>query len=222
MNMRRVVVVVVALLGAAVLVAGLWVLLAPAANLTVEPGGAAGFTTEADPAKMFDGVAVFALLALGLGAVIALASWFGLRATRGPAGLLFVAVMSVATSAVALQFAGVFTRAAHPALDRAVPGSYQRTGGLWFDGSVGPSWLLLVCAPTAGLLIYLVCVISCADADLGRGDFASSSDDESPVPVPVVGAAGEDFVPIDPAPVTPTAATSAPVTSADEGPRTRP
>mgnify|MGYP003780702027 CR=1 FL=1 len=213
--MRRAVVVVVALLGAAVLVAGLWVLIAPAANLTVEHDGTAGFTTEADPAKLFDGVAVFALLAMGLGVVIALASWFGLRSTRGPGGLLFVTVMSIATAAIALQLSEVFTRSVRADLDPAAPGAYQRTGALWLDGSVGPSWLLLICAPAAALLVYLVCVISCADADLGRGD--GDREATKRPPVPVSGPAGEDFVPIGSGPVAP-----ASLTSADEAPRTRP
>ncbi|EGD55899.1 DUF2567 domain-containing protein [Gordonia neofelifaecis] len=205
MNLRRVVVVVVALIVAAVVVGGLWALLAPVPDLVVEHGGQMRFATEADPAKLFDGVAIFAFLSLGLGALIALATWFGLRSSRGLGGLAFVTLMSIATSALAIDLAGRFGRMAHGALDRSVPGTYQGTVNLWLEGDVGPAWVLLVCAPTAGVLVYLICVIASAHADLGVGDL-------EPAQAPVAVDAG--LAPID--------AVGPEVTSEDEGPRTRP
>lgn len=170
MNGRRVVAVVVGLLVAAFAVAGLWVWLAPATDLVVGHTGDMQFATEADPAKMFDGVAIFAFLAMGLGAVIALVAWFVLRASRGLGGLFFVVLMALATSGLALDLSDRFGRMVNGDVNGLVPGNYQGTVNLWMNSDLGPSWLLLICAPTVGLVVYLVCVLSSSHADLGRGD----------------------------------------------------
>ncbi|WP_347956557.1 DUF2567 domain-containing protein [Gordonia aichiensis] len=230
MNLRRVAAVVVALLAAAIAVAGLWVVLAPTPDLVVSHGGRLGFATEADPARLFDGVATFAFLAFGLGVLIALAAWFGLRSSRGPGGLAFVVLMSIATSGLALDLADRFGTRAHDTIDRAVPGDYRGTVNLWLDGTVGPPWLLLLCAPTAGVLIYLVCVISSAHADLGVGDLPDERSEFTPVPtdgvlpddsavhaVPGESAPGE----IAPGGITPGESAAGDVTAGDGEPRTR-
>ncbi len=215
--MRRAVVVALSLLAAAVVVGGLWVWLAPTPNLVVEHGGAKRWATESDPAKLFGGIAVFALLSFGLGAAIGLGSWFGLRSTRGPAGLSFVTLMSLATSVVSLKIAETWAQAVHGELaDHTVPGVYRGTVKLWLEGQVGPPWLLLVCAPAAAVLVYLVCVISSSHADLGVGDDVA----ESPIPVGAAQATADGFVAMDPA--APETGATPPITSADEEPRTRP
>lgn len=219
MNVRRVVVVAVALLVLAAVVGWLWVLLSPAPEIIVDHPNSGRYASEADPAKLFAGVAIFGLLNLGLGVVIALVSWFGLRFTRGPAGLTFVTVMSLATSALALKIGTALGRQIRGEIDLSVPGDYRGTVNLWLDGSVGPSWLLLICAPTAAVLVYLICVLSSSRADLGIGD------DVPAVP--------DGFRPMDatmpewPAPAAAESATSESgaaegVTSEGEGPRTRP
>ncbi|KJR04939.1 DUF2567 domain-containing protein [Gordonia sp. PS3] len=189
MNARRVVAVVLALFAAAVAVGGLWVLLAPAPDVVVEHGGQMRFATEADPAKLFDGVAIFSFLCLGLGVLIGLATWFGLRTSRGIGGFAFVVLMSIATSALALNLADRFGRMSHGEIERSVPGSYSGTVNLWLDGDVGPAWVLLLCAPTAGALVYLVCVLSSAHADLGVGDLPADEFGEMREPLPI-GAVG--------------------------------
>ncbi|ALG85114.1 DUF2567 domain-containing protein [Gordonia phthalatica] len=218
MNMRRVVVVVLSLLVLSAVVGGLWVLLAPTPEIIVEKPGSGRYASEADPAKLFSALAVFAFLSFGLGVVIALVSWFGLRFTRGPAGLAFVAVMSIATSALAVQIGTQLGRLVHGEIDLNVPGTYRGTVNLWIENDVGPSWILLICAPAAAILIYLVCVISSNHADLGVGD------DVEQTPPPVLVGAGvaspvDGFVPIDSGA---SGTSDGPVTSGDEGPRTRP
>ncbi|MGB3303189.1 DUF2567 domain-containing protein [Gordonia sp. (in: high G+C Gram-positive bacteria)] len=174
MNIRRVIAVVVGLLAATFVVAGLWAWLAPAVNLVVERHGEVQFATELDPAKMFDGVAVFAFLTMGLGALIAVAAWFGLRSSRGLGGLFFVVLMSIATSAIALDLAGRFGRMVNGDVDAAVPGTYRGTTNLWMANDLGPSWVLLLCAPTVALFVYLACALLSSHADLGRGDDQSA------------------------------------------------
>ena len=210
MNKRRVVVVAAMLLALSAVVGGLWVLLAPTPAIVVEEPGSGQYATEADPAKLFSAVAVFAFLAFGLGAVISLASWFGMRSTRGAGALLFVTAMAVATSALAIKIGSWGGHALRGEIDTSVPGTYRGTVNLWIVSEVGPSWILLICAPTAAVLVYLVCVISSNHADLGRGD---------DVPALVgVGAEGpyDAFAPID------SPASAEPITSEGEAPRTRP
>lgn len=215
MNMRRVVVVVASLLALSAVVGGLWVLLAPAPEIVVETPGSGRYASEADPAKLFSALAVFAVLSFGSGIVIALSTWFGLRFTRGPAGLVLVAVMSVATSALALQIGTELGHRIRGEIDLAVPGTYRGTVNLWIENEVGPSWILLVCAPAAAVLIYLVCVISSSHADLGVGDGVEESRVTTLVEAGATSPA-DGFVPFG------AAASEEPITGEGAGPRTRP
>ncbi|WP_026918960.1 DUF2567 domain-containing protein [Gordonia shandongensis] len=206
MNKARAAIVAVALMALAVAVGGLWVVIAPSPTLQVLPGDEGVSFPQQEAEKLFSSVAVFAFLAMGLGAVIAFATWFGLRDTRGPAGLAFVVVMSIATSGLALDAGTRIARLTRGTLDADSPGPFHGTARLWMNSSVGPSWVLLVCAPAVGALIYLVCVLMSSDGELGRGPRPTASPAGS---TPAVAYA-------------PGGTTSESVTGEGEGPRTRP
>lgn len=164
---------VLVVLGLSVLVGALWVWLAPPVTVTVLHGGDARFS-EGASANLFGGVAVFALLSFGLGAVLALAGWFGLPHMRGVPGLILTTVMAVVSSGLAMNIGTWIAEAVRPDLNRASPGEYHLTTKLWFDSGSTPPWLLLICAPTAALIVYLICVLTAKNPTLRPGDPAGS------------------------------------------------
>ncbi|WOC13787.1 hypothetical protein MP11Mi_28940 [Gordonia sp. MP11Mi] len=162
---REPVVFIVVVLALSVLVGGLWVWLSPTVTATVTAPGEAQFG-EGSAANLFGGVATFAFLSFGLGVVLALGSWFGLRSMRGVPGLLLTTVIAIVSSGLAMDIGTRIAKAVRPALDENVPGDYELTARLWFDSDVSPPWLLLVCAPTTAILVYLLCVLAAKNPTL--------------------------------------------------------
>ena len=162
---REPVIFIVVVLALSVLVGALWVWLSPTVAATVTAPGEAQFG-EGAAANLFGGVATFAFLAFGLGVVLALASWFGLRSMRGVPGLLLTTVIAIVSSGLAMDIGTRIAKAVRPALDENVPGDYELTVRLWFDSDVSPPWLLVVCAPTTAVLVYLLCVLTAKNPTL--------------------------------------------------------
>lgn len=162
---RRPIAFVVIVLALAALVAGLWVWLSPPVTATVTEPGQGEFDEGSVP-NLFGGVAVFAFLSFGLGVVLALASWFGLRSMRGVPGLLLTTVIAIVASGLSMDLGTRIAKGIRPALDENVPGDYELTVKLWFDSDVSQPWLLLICAPIAALLVYLVCVLTAKNPTL--------------------------------------------------------
>lgn len=156
---------VVVVLVLSVLVGGLWVLMSPAVKATVTTPGEGRFDQGAS-ANLFGGVATFAFLTFGLGVVLALASWFGLRGMRGVPGLILTTVTAIVSSGLAMDIGTRIAKAVRPALDENVPGDYELTVRLWFDSDVTQPWLLLICAPAAAVIVYLVCVLTAKNPSL--------------------------------------------------------
>jgi len=172
-NRRTPVLFVLVVVVLSVAAGALWVWLAPPITVTVLPGGDARFAQGAS-ANLFGGVAVFALLSFGLGAVLALASWFGLPHMRGVPGLILTTVMSVVSAGLAMNIGTSIAEATRPDLNRVNPGEYHLTAKLWFDSDVAPPWLLLICAPTTALIVYLICVLTAKNPALRPGDLVGS------------------------------------------------
>lgn len=156
---------VIVVLALSVLVGGLWVWLSPPVKATVTTPGEGRFDQGAS-ANLFGGVATFAFLTFGLGIVLALASWFGLRGMRGVPGLALTTVTAIVSSGLAMDIGTRIAKAVRPALDENVPGDYELTVRLWFDSDVTQPWLLLICAPTAAIIAYLVCVLTAKNPTL--------------------------------------------------------
>ncbi|WGJ84069.1 DUF2567 domain-containing protein [Gordonia sp. SMJS1] len=124
----------------------------------------------------FGGVAAFALTMFGYGAAAALVVWIAVRAWRGVVGFLVPVLGTVAGSAVAAEtgmwLAGM--RFDDDVTALPVSSVYEVAPELWLEGgtSAGYSspWILLICAPFAFAIVYLVCVLSARTADLGVGD----------------------------------------------------
>lgn len=169
----------VALIG---VVAGVvWALLTPPTTGVVFEG----LRREDFPAD-FAGVGAFALTMFAYGAVAAVAVWFAARTWRGVAGFVWPALATVAGSALAAS-AGMWVAGLRFDDDPTalpVDAVYRVAPELWLDGATrsGSSepWTLLICAPFAFAVVYLVCVLSSRTADLGVGDLES---DELPADV---------------------------------------
>ncbi|MGV9826266.1 DUF2567 domain-containing protein [Gordonia sp. NPDC003429] len=147
----------------------------------------AGSVTAEGPAvpagqlgEEFAGVGAFCLLMFGYGVVSAIVAWVAARRWRGVAGfgVLFVAVL--AGSAIA---GWVGTRIAHLHFtdphSAAVGETFRVVPDLWSDGvtSAGYTapWIVLICAPLAATLVYLLCTLATRSADLGVGDGAEET-----------------------------------------------
>ncbi|EON33039.1 hypothetical protein GTC6_09454 [Gordonia terrae C-6] len=124
----------------------------------------------------FDGVGAFAMTMFVYGAVAAVAVWFAARSWRGVSGFVWPALATTAGSAIAawvgMWVAGLRFDDDPTALP--VDATYRIAPELLLDGATraGSSepWTLLICAPFAFALVYLVCVLSSRTADLGVGD----------------------------------------------------
>ncbi|MFE0749906.1 DUF2567 domain-containing protein [Gordonia sp. NPDC058843] len=140
-----------------------------------------GLRREGIPAD-FGGVGAFAVTMFVYGAVAAVAVWLAARAWRGVSGFVWPALATVAGSALAasvgMWVAGLRFDDDPTALP--VDAIYRVAPELWLEGATrsGSSepWTLLICAPFAFAIVYLVCVLSSRTADLGVGDL----DDEEP------------------------------------------
>lgn len=171
---------------AAVIVLGavagaIWALVTPPTTGVVLKG-----LTRDDISTEFGGVGAFALIMFTYGGVAALVAWAAARPWRGVTGFLVPAVGTVGGSAIGAQF-GMWLAGFRFDDDIAglpLESVYRVVPGLWLDGGTraghSAPWTLLICAPFAFALIYLVCVLSSRTADLGVGDL----DDDHPADDP--------------------------------------
>lgn len=134
-----------------------------------------GLTRENIPTE-FDGVGAFALIMFAYGGIAALVAWAAARPWRGVTGFLMPAVGTVAGSAIGAQL-GMWLAGLRFDDDIAglpLDSVYRVVPDLWLDGGTraghSAPWTLLICAPFAFAIIYLVCVLSSRTADLGVGD----------------------------------------------------
>ncbi len=134
----------------------------------------------------FDGVGAFALIMFTYGGIAALVAWAAARPWRGVTGFLVPAAGTVAGSALGAQV-GMWLAGFRFDDDLAglpLESVYRVVPELWLDGGTraghSAPWTLLICAPFACALVYLVCVLSSRTADLGVGDL----DDEHPADDP--------------------------------------
>ncbi|MBD0860135.1 DUF2567 domain-containing protein [Gordonia sp. zg691] len=124
----------------------------------------------------FDGIGAFALVMFGYGGVAALVVWLAAKPWRGVVGFVWPALGTVAGAALAatagMRIAGL--RFHDDPADLPVGTMYRVVPELWLEGATragqSASWTLLICAPFAFALVYLVCVLSSRTADLGVGD----------------------------------------------------
>ncbi|MBM7279424.1 DUF2567 domain-containing protein [Gordonia rubripertincta] len=171
---------------AAVIVLGavagaIWALVTPPTTGVVLKG-----LTRDDISTEFGGVGAFALIMFIYGGVAALVAWAAARPWRGVTGFLVPAVGTVGGSAIGAQF-GMWLAGFRFDDDIAglpLESVYRVVPDLWLDGGTraghSAPWTLLICAPFAFALIYLVCVLSSRTADLGVGDL----DDDHPADDP--------------------------------------
>ena len=171
---------------AAVIVLGavagaIWALVTPPTTGVVLKG-----LTRDDISTEFGGVGAFALIMFTYGGVAALVAGTAARPWRGVTGFLVPAVGTVGGSAIGAQF-GMWLAGFR--FDDGIAGLplesvYRVVPDLWLDGGTraghSAPWTLLICAPFAFALIYLVCVLSSRTADLGVGDL----DDDHPADDP--------------------------------------
>ncbi|MBB4136845.1 hypothetical protein BKA16_003397 [Gordonia humi] len=181
-DIRTAIVFIVVVLALSVLVGGLWVWLSPPVDVTVDKPGDGTFD-EGSIANLFGGVATFAFLSFALGAVLALAAWFGLRSMRGVQGLVLTTVIAIVSSGLAMDIGTRIAKAVRPTFDPNVPGDYRFTVRLWFDSDVSQPWLLLICAPTTAVIVYLICVLTAKNPTL-RPDEPAADPGWTPVAAP--------------------------------------
>ncbi|MET9199692.1 DUF2567 domain-containing protein [Gordonia sp. NPDC003585] len=175
--MRRPLGVLLAVVGVVVLlgaVAGAtWAAITPTVTATRVDGG---FTLPAEQtAKAFSGVAVFGLTMAVYGLIAALVAWFVARTWRGLLGYGAVLAATIGGSALAIEVGMWITDWLYG--DRtgiALGDTVELVPRLWLRGGTAHGaaepWTLLICAPFALTLVYLVCVLSSRTADLGVGD----------------------------------------------------
>lgn len=159
--------------GVAVVVGIAWSLLTPTVHGELTEDGRVAISPTEIPAA-FAGVAVFALMMLCYGAVIALVMWRVARSARGLSGLTATVVMALLGTAVAGVIGSLFVGIRTSASGATAGDPVQVVGSLWLDGPTrggfSSPWVLAICAPVAAVLIYLICTILAKEADLGVGD----------------------------------------------------
>ncbi|GAC55487.1 MULTISPECIES: DUF2567 domain-containing protein [Gordonia] len=161
---------------AAVIVLGavagaIWALVTPPTTGVVVKG-----LTREDIPTGFDGVGAFALIMFAYGGIAALVAWAAARPWRGVTGFLVPALGTVAGSAIGAQV-GMWLAGLRFDDDIAglpLDSVYRVVPELWLDGGTraghSAPWTLLICAPFAFAMVYLVCALSSRTADLGVGD----------------------------------------------------
>ncbi|MFT4085680.1 MAG: DUF2567 domain-containing protein [Gordonia sp. (in: high G+C Gram-positive bacteria)] len=151
-----------------VLTGVLWAFITPTAPITVTTGGLSFNGVQS--AEIFSGVAVFASLAFGFGLITALLVWFGLPQTRGVSGLAYCTVATLAGSGLAMSAGTSIVDRRFPGVDPHRPGLYPVVGHLWLDDAsiwgVPTPWLLLICAPTVAVLVYLFLTVAASRPEL--------------------------------------------------------
>ncbi|MFT3662075.1 MAG: DUF2567 domain-containing protein [Gordonia sp. (in: high G+C Gram-positive bacteria)] len=158
------------LVGVGMLVLGaaagtLWAFTTPVATVEVTGDGVA--FSAAQTARLFGGVAVFGLIAAGLGLLIGVLVWVLLTKARGPAGVLFAVVGAASSSGIAMQVGESIAAARFPGIDAHTVGTYRMTGGLWLTDAalagLPTPWLLLTCAPGMAALVYFIGTAGASD-----------------------------------------------------------
>ncbi|WP_439029160.1 DUF2567 domain-containing protein [Gordonia terrae] len=169
--LARLVAVVLAVLALGAVAGVIWGLVTPATTGIVVEG-----LRREDVSTDFGGVGAFALVMFAYGGVAALLVWFTARTWRGVRGFVAPVTASAAGGALAATV-GMWVAGLRFDDDPAtmpVEAVYRVAPELWLDGGTrsGPSdpWTLLICAPFAFAVVYLVCVLSSRTADLGVGD----------------------------------------------------
>ncbi|SIS20277.1 DUF2567 domain-containing protein [Williamsia sterculiae] len=152
----------------------LWGVLAPGVRgVVAEIGAAVSLPTAVD--IRFDAVAVFVCVMVVAGVIVGLLGW-SVRSLRGVAGVLTTVVSAVVTSAVAMWIGGLVAHARYPGPGphREVGQFYTSSPALWMPpahlGPIPAPWALVVIAPLAAVIAYLVATLSSPYPDLGRGD----------------------------------------------------
>ncbi|MCK8615007.1 DUF2567 domain-containing protein [Gordonia sp. C13] len=149
----------------------IWALVTPPTTGVVLKG-----LTRNDISTEFGGVGAFALIMFTYGGIAALVAWAAATPWRGVTGFLVPAIGTVAGSAIGAQL-GMWLAGFR--FDDDITGLplesvYRLVPDLWLDGGTraghSAPWTLLICAPFAFALIYLVCVLSSRTPDLGVGD----------------------------------------------------
>ena len=105
-------------------------------------------------------------------------AWFSARMWRGPGGFVIVAISSVLGAGLAAWLGTVLAQWRFDDPRTVGVGSaFRVVPDLWLDsasrGFSGP-WILLICAPLAVALTYLVCALLSRTADLGVGDLGGA------------------------------------------------
>lgn len=151
------------------LIAGaLWAVLTPAA--TAIKGSSRIVVVDG-----IAGVGAFAGIMFAFGVIAAVLSWFVARGWRGLPGYAMALASSLLGSWIAMRI-GMWLggRRFTDSASVAVGDYFQTVPDLWLDGvtrgTPSGGWILLICAPLAATVAYLVCVLLTRTADLGVGD----------------------------------------------------
>lgn len=158
-----------------VVAGSVWATVTPAMSGHISAQGA--LVQPQEFGEEFAGVAVFALLMLGYGAVAAVLAWFIARAWRGLPG--YVAILgSVIVGTVIAGFVGTWIADWQfgDVHSHTIGAAFKAVPDLWLSGATrggmsGP-WVLVLCAPLGATLVYLVHTLVTRHADLGVGDGA--------------------------------------------------
>ncbi|MFT4124768.1 MAG: DUF2567 domain-containing protein [Gordonia sp. (in: high G+C Gram-positive bacteria)] len=163
---------VVLLLG--VVAGGAWTALTPAVG--GERTGDGLVLTGVGWDNEFAGVGAFALIMFVYGAVAALVSWFAAPGWRGPTGYGFALAATALGTGVAGRVGTWLAdwRFRSPDAATALGETFRVVPDLWLDGATrgapsGP-WILVICAPLAATISYLICTLAIGRGDLGVGD----------------------------------------------------
>lgn len=162
---RAALVWVVSLLVIAVLGAPLgllWRALAPSVPVMKTDGGPV--LAQPEPEHFIAADGWFTLLGVALGALVAVAIWFGLRPYRGPAGAVVVTVGMIAAAVLAWRLGREVGLSDYQQLVAAAPSGAHlekppdlRAGGVsWFGGVVPVLWGVLLAPAFGAAVMYTV------------------------------------------------------------------
>lgn len=164
---------------------GLWLLIAPRQQWVQYARDGSALVLPTEDVYRFTSIAIFSMLSIVIGVVLAVAAW-QLRSARGPVMLLAGAAGLAAGSALALWWgpllAGgdypweLLAREGKPAVDRIVT----------FPPTI--SWVTVILSPLFFVLVYTFVATWQSDPGLGAREFTDSSGQRAPADQ-VVGAA---------------------------------
>jgi Protein of unknown function (DUF2567) len=151
-------VLVIALLGAPLGL--LWRVAAPSVPVVKTDAGAV--LAQPEPEQFIAADGWFALLGVGLGGLVALAVWFGLRRYRGPAGAIAVTIGMIGAAILAWRLGREVGLAEYQQVAAAAPSGTNlqkppdlRSGGVsWLAGVVPVSWGVLLAPAFGAAVIY--------------------------------------------------------------------